>query len=636
MNTVKRTLSVLLAVCLLLSLALTALADPPAFSDPADAAAFIRGSMVAREESAVFLYLAPKAAIGELNSENLYNYFSALCDEFDERIFVPSDGSDEGDYLRSQLSQHGYGYRVSYYPQDTTVSYTITATASYYTDAAQEAEVTTAVSNALQALDLAGKSDYEKVRAITDYICGTVTYDDENLYDDAYTLKYSAYAAIINGTAVCQGYAALFYRMALEAGLDARVVTGTADNGEEIGRHAWNIVRVNGTYYYHDVTWIDGTGSDDYFLKGPAAFADHTPDAKFATAAFLAQYTIATEDFDPASAQACAHRWDDGAVTRAATYTADGEMTFYCVLCGAARTEPIPRLTKPATPTGVKAAATAAGTITVSWQKAAGATIYYVYRYKGDTKKYEYIGASTGTSYKATGLSGGTNYYFKVRSVNKADGTPYYGAYSAAVSAQAVSAPAAPQNVKAAASGEKQITISWTAVSGATQYNIYRYNGTSKTYVYKGTTYATAARPTQYVDKNLNAGTNYHYKVVAVKKTADYTLVSAKSADASAKALGTPGVPKNVKAVSNAAKTVTVSWSAVNGATQYNVYRYRGSDKQYHYIGTTFATADKPTQYTDTGLHTGTTYYYKVLAAAKGDGLTFVGEKSASVNAKVK
>ena len=95
-------------------------------------------------------------------------------------------------------------------------------------------------------------------------------------------------------------------------------------------------------------------------------------------------------------------------------------------------------------------------------------------------------------------------------------------------------------------------------------------------------------------------------------------------------------MPQNVKAVSTTAKRVTVSWSAVKGATQYNVYRYNGTKKAYVYVGTTFATAAKPTEYTAGNLTSGVTYYFKVLAACKGNGLTFVGEKSAAASAKVK
>jgi transglutaminase/protease-like cytokinesis protein 3 len=94
------------------------------------------------------------------------------------------------------------------------------------------------VDSLLNQLNLYNKTDYEKVRGIYDYICNNVVYDYENLEDDTYQLKYTAYAALVNGTAVCQGYALLFYRLALEAGLDARYVTGTA-NGDN---HGWNIV----------------------------------------------------------------------------------------------------------------------------------------------------------------------------------------------------------------------------------------------------------------------------------------------------------------------------------------------------------------------------------------------------------
>lgn len=44
---------------------------------------------------------------------------------------------------------------------------------------------------------------------------------------------------MINKTAVCQGYASLFYRLALDAGVDTRVISGEAG-----GPHAWNIVKL--------------------------------------------------------------------------------------------------------------------------------------------------------------------------------------------------------------------------------------------------------------------------------------------------------------------------------------------------------------------------------------------------------
>ena len=314
MNTVKKMISVLLAVCLLLSFALPALAEGPVFSDAQTAATYLRGQMADRQTGLTFVFQADKSAIGELNGANLKSYFADRWAEITQTVFAHTGVGYEGDYLKQHTAHYGYSYGVSYSSQATTVNYNVTVTATYYTDAAQEAQVTAAVADALAGLRLAGKSDGEKVRAINDFICGAVTYDYDHLYDDAYTLKYSAYAALIDGASVCQGYASLFYRMALEAGLDVRVITGTADNGEAVGRHAWNAVRVNGSYYYHDVTWNDGTASDDYYLKGTGFEADHFSDDSIPVAISASDYvdggtippaateTLATENVSRAPA----------------------------------------------------------------------------------------------------------------------------------------------------------------------------------------------------------------------------------------------------------------------------------------------------------------------------------------------
>ena len=143
---------------------------------------------------------------------------------------------------------------------------------------------------------LSGKSDYEKVKAIHDYICDTVNYDYTNLEDKNYTLKYTAYAALCNNTAVCQGYAVAFYRMCKEIGLPVRIITGTGNDAA----HAWNIVKIGsntraaGDYYNIDCTW-DGQDKETYhiyFLKNEEDFVDHVRDAEYNTAAFHAQYPM--------------------------------------------------------------------------------------------------------------------------------------------------------------------------------------------------------------------------------------------------------------------------------------------------------------------------------------------------------
>ncbi len=169
----------------------------------------------------------------------------------------------------------------------------------YYTTSEQEAALTAKVNSVMSQLNLSGKSDYEKVRAIYDYICKNVVYDNEHLNQSDYTLKYSAYAALINGTSVCQGYALLFYRMCLEAGVDNRIVAGSG-NGQA---HAWNIVKLNGVYYNCDSTW-DAGGGNEHFLKGSSSFEDHIRSADYITEAFNSEYPTSLADYG-SSTQVC-------------------------------------------------------------------------------------------------------------------------------------------------------------------------------------------------------------------------------------------------------------------------------------------------------------------------------------------
>ena len=288
----------------------------------------------------------------------------------------------------------------------------------------------------------------------------------------------------------------------------------------------------------------------------------------------------------------------------------------------------------PAAPTGVIVKPTADKTLTLSYKAVEGATQYNIYRYNSTKKDYVYKGTSYTTSWADKTVAGGVSYYYKVIAVIKNNNGTVVGPMSAAVSAKALATPAVPQNVTAKSSGDRQITISYKASAGATQYNIYRYNGNTKKYQYKGTTFATADIPTEYVDKNLSANITYYYKVVAVIKEAGLTLQSAQSAACNAKSIGTPAVPQNVTAKSSGDRQITISYKASAGATQYNIYRYNGNTKKYQYKGTTFATADIPTEYVDKNLSANITYYYKVVAVTKEAGLTLQSAQSSSANAK--
>ncbi len=152
----------------------------------------------------------------------------------------------------------------------------------YYTTAAQESYVNSEVAALVSSLGLSdpSKSDYRKVLAIYDWMTPRIVYDYDHVNDDDYKLKNTAYAALKNRTAVCQGYSVLFYRLAMEAGIDARIISGVGytDAGSEA--HGWNIVKIGDKYYPLDSTWDASRKQADlaykYFLAGLPDFSkDH-------------------------------------------------------------------------------------------------------------------------------------------------------------------------------------------------------------------------------------------------------------------------------------------------------------------------------------------------------------------------
>ena len=394
MKTTQKILSVLLAACLLLCCAPPALAGVPTFSDRDSAAGYIRAAMVARKEAIPFVYVVSAERIGALTEDNISAFFKKEWRTIDAAVLAHTGMAREGDYLERHIGNRGYNCNYDYFPDSSVISFNVTYTASYYTTAAQEKQVDDAVADALRQMGVNQKNDYEKVRAINRYICEKVAYNETNPNDTTDKLKFSAYSALIKRTTVCQGYASLFYRMAMEAGVDTRIISGTADYGDGIGDHAWNIVGLNGKYYYVDVTWNDGLGTDKYLMVGKDGFRDHFPYDQFTTKAFTDRYPIAEKAYDPSASapQACGgrhqvvidkavpatctgdgktagthcavcgtvlkpqtiitaagHNWI-GIVTRPATPTAEGLMTFTCSVCHMTKTEPIPKQSQPGQP----------------------------------------------------------------------------------------------------------------------------------------------------------------------------------------------------------------------------------------------------------------------------------------------
>lgn len=99
-------------------------------------------------------------------------------------------------------------------------------------------------------------SEYERVLRVHDALCGWMTYGDEATGG---TYIHTAYGALFNRIAVCDGYARAFQYLLHKAGIRTLMVYGESENpasGESEG-HAWTIAYIDGQPYHFDVTWDD-------------------------------------------------------------------------------------------------------------------------------------------------------------------------------------------------------------------------------------------------------------------------------------------------------------------------------------------------------------------------------------------
>ena len=240
----------------------------------------------------------------------------------------------------------------------------------------------------------------------------------------------------------------------------------------------------------------------------------------------------------------------------------------------------------------------------LTWNAVSGATSYKVYRATSQNGTYSLLGTVTATSYTNTGAKAGTTYYYKVKAVNSAGES----AYSNIVSGRATVTTLTLGH--SSTSGKPQLT--WKAVSGAASYKVYRATTKNGAYTVINTTKALT-----YTNVGAALGTTYYYKVEALN-------ASGKSIGFSAIVEGKVA-PVLAVGYSSVSGKPQLTWKAVPGATEYQVYRSTQQNSGYTKINTTTSTS-----YVNTGAKANTTYYYKIVAV-KG---TAASDFSNIVNAR--
>jgi fibronectin type 3 domain-containing protein len=238
--------------------------------------------------------------------------------------------------------------------------------------------------------------------------------------------------------------------------------------------------------------------------------------------------------------------------------------------------------------------------IRLSWAAVSGAAKYNVYRgtAAGQVGSTPIATGITTTTFKNTGLTNGVKYFYKVAGVNSAGAV---GTLSSEISVTPNPVFAAPAEVSATP-GDALVTLNWSAVAGATGYNVYR--GTSSG-GQSTTPVASNVTATTFANTGLTNGTKYYFKVAALGAGG---LVSPMSKEVYAIPIGIPTAPQNLTATGAPTK-ITLNWTAVAGASSYNVYRGTTSNGQ---SATPIATGIGGTSFHNSGLTNGTQYFYKV------------------------
>ena len=231
----------------------------------------------------------------------------------------------------------------------------------------------------------------------------------------------------------------------------------------------------------------------------------------------------------------------------------------------------------------------------LTWEALSGASGYKVYRSTQRNSGYTAVDVSA-AGYTDTAAAADTTYYYKVKAV--------YPNGSQSGSSNIVEITPilnTPQVYLTNSVDTGKPRLKWDAVYGADRYQIYRQKGTEKEY-----TLIATVENTYYADTLVSAGETCYYKVRAVQGDGDTGR-----SQFSTPQFVTCDLPRvNTRVSQNAADgAVTVSWSSVDGASKYSLYRASQWNGEY-----TLVASIEGTVYTDTSSDAETNSYYKVMA----------------------
>lgn len=457
-------------------------------------------------------------------------------------------------------------------------------------------------------------SDIEKIVFIHDYIITHCKYD-YYLND----IHMDAYSCLVDGQAVCQGYALAFNLICSKVGIESEYVSSNTL------AHAWNMVTVNGKHYFVDLTYDDPVfrvASDGKHISGPARFVEHT---NLLMSSEKCARNHKSDDWCTEGGSVSVRDWaKDNSYDNMFWVKSesplipaeDGEWLY--VTTGSKSVMSYDFSTDKHTHIVNLPSASSHISIDHNGDNTVVSTDTAVYHVRNG--EYSLLHSESAEE-KQTG---------HIREVRLSGNTVYYTMYADDMSVS-LEKSIDLTNIKeeivkdmpeilepALASAKDGISISWKKLHGVSGYNIYRKEGSGD---YKLLTTINSVNTVEYTDKTAKIGKAYTYAVTG------FNL----EAEGEKDGVAITRLKHVYAAVSNNANGISISWKKINGASAYEVYRRsgKGSFKKIASV--------RKTSYLDKKVKksNGKVFEYAVKAVNSKAGSDLSGEKIVRVSAPV-
>ena len=290
------------------------------------------------------------------------------------------------------------------------------------------------------------------------------------------------------------------------------------------------------------------------------------------------------------------------------TTVTDGTLYYYRVCAtntagDSAYSNEVSGITPLLIPTSLSATAISSSQINLTWtDNSSSESGYKIEQSPVDNLHYTEVGivGPNVTAYNATGLNGGTRYYYRVRAYN----ANTISGYSSEKNATTLSnIPVAPSGLTITTLQSAKIVITWTDNSNnETGFKIQRKGATGG---YTDLT-TTGANATQYSDTTVTDGTLYYYRVCATNTAGD----SAYSNEVSG--ITPLLIPTSLSATAISSSQINLTWTDNSSSESgYKIEQSPVDNLHYTEVG---IVGPNVTAYNATGLNEGTKYYYRVRA----------------------